>query len=45
MGKKHFTRFGRRTALGLVGAGLAAPFVLRSWAQSTMPELTRFPTS
>ena len=36
-------RFGRRTALGVLGAGLAAPFVQPSWAQGAMPEQTSVP--
>ena len=45
MSKKDITRFGRRTALGLIGTGLSAPFILRDgWAQ-TMPELTKVPDS
>ena len=45
MNRKDITRFGRRTALGLVGAGLSAPFVLRDGWGQTMPELTKIPDS
>jgi putative spermidine/putrescine transport system substrate-binding protein len=45
MSKNDFTRFGRRTALGLVGAGLSAPFILRDSFGQTMPELTKIPDS
>src|SRR5580704_16215256 len=45
MSKSNFTRFGRRTALGLVGAGLSAPFILRDGFGQTMPELTKIPDS
>src|SRR5471032_3161075 len=38
MSKQSFTRFGRRSALGLVGAGLAAPFIRPSLAQQAWPE-------
>jgi putative spermidine/putrescine transport system substrate-binding protein len=41
MGKT--SRFGRRTALGVLGAGLAAPFVRPSWAQGAWPEQTSVP--
>jgi len=43
MSKQSFTRFGRRSALGLVGAGLAAPFIRPSLAQGAMPEQTTIP--
>lgn len=36
---------GRRTALGLVGAGLAAPFIRPSFAQAAWPEQTTIPDS
>jgi putative spermidine/putrescine transport system substrate-binding protein len=45
MSKSNFTCFGRRTALGLVGAGLSAPFILRDGWGQTMPELTKIPDS
>ena len=45
MSKKNFTTFGRRTALGMIGAGLSAPFVLRDGWGQTMPELTKIPDS
>jgi putative spermidine/putrescine transport system substrate-binding protein len=45
MSKQNFTRFGRRSALGLVGAGLAAPFIRPSFGQGAMPELTSVPDS
>ena len=45
MSKKDITRFSRRSALGLVGAGLSAPFVLRDGWGQTMPELTKVPDS
>ena len=35
--------FGRRSALGVLGAGLAAPFVRPSWAQNAWPEQTTIP--
>jgi putative spermidine/putrescine transport system substrate-binding protein len=35
--------FGRRTALGLVGAGLAAPFIRPSFGQAAWPEQTSIP--
>jgi len=41
MGKS--SRFGRRTALGVLGAGLAAPFVRPSFAQAAWPEVTSIP--
>jgi len=42
MGKS--SRFGRRTALGVLGAGLAAPFVLRpALGQAAWPEVTSIP--
>ena len=34
---------GRRTALGLVGAGLAAPFIRPSFGQAAWPEQTTIP--
>ena len=37
--------FGRRTALGLVGAGLAAPFIRPSFGQAAWPEQTTVPDS
>lgn len=37
------TALGRRTALGLVTAGLAAPFIRPSHAQPVLPELTSIP--
>lgn len=38
------SRFGRRTALGLVGAGLATPFILKpAGAQPAWPEQTTIP--
>jgi putative spermidine/putrescine transport system substrate-binding protein len=37
------SRLGRRTALGLVGAGLTAPFIRPSLAQAAWPELTSVP--
>ena len=37
------TPFGRRTALGLVGAGLAAPFIRPANAQAAWPEVTSIP--
>ncbi len=43
MSKQSFTRFGRRSALGLVGAGLAAPFIRPSFAQPAWPEQTKIP--
>jgi putative spermidine/putrescine transport system substrate-binding protein len=43
MSKQGFTRFGRRSALGLVGAGLAAPFIRPSFGQGAMPEQTTVP--
>ncbi len=36
MSKQSFTRFGRRSALGLVSAGLAAPFIRPSFGQSVL---------
>jgi len=36
-------KFGRRTAIGLLGAGLAAPFIRSSHAQSAWPEQTTLP--
>jgi putative spermidine/putrescine transport system substrate-binding protein len=41
MGKS--SRFGRRTALGVLGAGLAAPFIRPSFAQAAWPEVTSIP--
>jgi len=35
--------FGRRAALGLLGAGLAAPFIRPSLAQQAWPEVTSIP--
>ena len=35
--------FGRRTALGLLGAGLAAPFIRPAGAQAAWPEVTSIP--
>ena len=35
--------FGRRTALGLLGAGLAAPFIRPAAAQAAWPEVTSIP--
>ena len=40
MGK---SRFGRRAALGVLGAGLAAPFIRPSFAQAAWPEVTSIP--
>ena len=37
--------FGRRTALSLVGAGLAAPFIRPSFGQAAWPEQTTVPDS
>jgi putative spermidine/putrescine transport system substrate-binding protein len=37
------TEFGRRTALGLLGAGLAAPFIRPANAQAAWPEVTSIP--
>jgi putative spermidine/putrescine transport system substrate-binding protein len=45
MSKKNFTTFGRRTALGLIGTSLSAPFILRDGWGQTMPELTKIPDS
>jgi putative spermidine/putrescine transport system substrate-binding protein len=45
MSKKDFTHLGRRTALGIVGAGLTAPFIRPSFGQAAMPELTKIPDS
>ena len=42
MPKQRF-HLGRRTALGLVGAGLAAPFIRPSFAQAAWPEQTTIP--
>jgi putative spermidine/putrescine transport system substrate-binding protein len=36
-------RFGRRTALGLLGGGLAAPFIRPAGAQAAWPEVTAIP--
>jgi len=43
--RKHRSRteFGRRTALGLLGAGLAAPFIRPASAQAAWPEVTSIP--
>jgi putative spermidine/putrescine transport system substrate-binding protein len=43
MSKLHSTRFGRRTTLGLLGAGLAAPFIRPAAAQAAWPEQTTIP--
>ena len=44
MGKnRSHLHLGRRTALGLVGAGLAAPFIRPSLAQQAWPEQTSIP--
>jgi putative spermidine/putrescine transport system substrate-binding protein len=45
MTKQHFTRIGRRAALGMAGLGLAAPFIRPSFGQTAMPELTKIPDS
>ncbi len=45
MNRKNITRFGRRSALGLIGTGLSAPFILRDGWGQTMPELTKIPDS
>jgi putative spermidine/putrescine transport system substrate-binding protein len=47
MGKRQdLTKFGRRSALGLVGAGLSAPFILRqAGAEPAWPEQTSIPDS
>src|SRR5260370_36072451 len=37
------TEFGRRTALGLLGGGLAAPFLRPASAQAAWPEVTSIP--
>jgi putative spermidine/putrescine transport system substrate-binding protein len=37
------TEFGRRTAIGLLSAGLAAPFIRLGHAQTTWPEQTTIP--
>lgn len=37
------TRFGRRTTLGLLGAGLATPFIRPAAAQAAWPEQTTIP--
>src|SRR5260370_7825697 len=37
------TEFSRRTALGLLGAGLAAPFIRPASAQAAWPEVTSIP--
>jgi putative spermidine/putrescine transport system substrate-binding protein len=37
------SKFSRRTAIGLLGAGLAAPFIRLSHAQSAWPEQTTIP--
>jgi putative spermidine/putrescine transport system substrate-binding protein len=37
------SRFGRRATLGLLGAGLAAPFIRPSFAQPAWPEQTTIP--
>src|SRR5580692_8405764 len=37
------TPFGRRTALGLLGGGLAAPFIRPASAQAAWPEVTSIP--
>jgi putative spermidine/putrescine transport system substrate-binding protein len=37
------TPFGRRTALGLLGTGLAAPFIRPASAQAAWPEVTSIP--
>src|SRR3954470_14199948 len=37
--------FGRRTALGVLGAGLAAPFIRPTLAQQAWPEVTSIPDS
>ena len=37
------TPFGRRTALGLIGTGLAAPFIRPALAQAAWPEVTSIP--
>jgi putative spermidine/putrescine transport system substrate-binding protein len=44
MGNQRFpTKFGRRTAIGLLSAGLAAPFVRPSYGQAAWPEQTTIP--
>ena len=43
MSKHRSTRFGRRATLGLLGAGLAAPFIRPSLAQAAWPEQTTIP--
>src|ERR1700761_4266088 len=42
MGK---SRFGRRTAFGVLGVGLAAPFIRDGFAQNAWPEQTAVPDS
>ena len=37
------TQLGRRTAVGLFAAGLAAPFIRPSYAQAARPEQTSIP--
>jgi len=43
MSKHRSIRFGRRTTLGLLGAGLAAPFIRPAAAQAAWPEQTAIP--
>src|SRR5215218_4907051 len=43
MSKHRSTGFGRRATLGLLGAGLAAPFIRPSLAQAAWPEQTTIP--
>jgi hypothetical protein len=39
------SRLGRRSAVGLITAGLAAPFIRPSLAQQAWPEQTTIPES
>ena len=43
MSKHRSIRFGRRATLGLLGAGLAAPFIRPAAAQAAWPEQTTIP--
>jgi len=41
--RKSSRQLSRRAALGLLGAGLAAPFIRPSFAQAAWPEVTSIP--
>jgi len=43
MSRQRSTTFGRRTTFGLLGAGLAAPFIRPAAAQAAWPEQTTIP--